>query len=803
MRYQFVNFCVVVVSLIAPGCSNNTVREDRSVNFSGDGDSVGFQHGDDGVFVAGSDGQTLHRIFESDESTIAVSSPRWSPIDKRLIFSVARSAKPDDAQATRPNIDWNAAPEGRRFGPESIVYTCMLRSDKSDPLQSDQGDEQDEEPVPVFEATCNHAGYVAADLAVRWHPSGNRIVYVDQVQPGVHSLFEFEIETGSKKRLIDKAAHALVFDWTPQGKYLVCTLANEEGSAALDNGIWIRESNGRAWWQIPNSGNLPTTDSFALVERLRASRGCWTSDEKTFAFVQTLPPQSTKQPEPKQAAVMVADLESRQSRELCKAQHPVSDMHWNPIRRELGFLESGTNFTVVDLKSSKRTSALEDLRLRRFAGWNHDGSNIAVCSPVTVENRSNWALMFHRIADVRDDVFVLDPLRIDTSKPPVLSDMRVTFPQWSPTNQELSLWCTYSPSYRSWFSSFLPWTLMPGDPAAIVDTETGEIRWMPVNPMEEAQVGHYFLLKGNYEEAWQWYEKSIEQRKSAEKIKLSQLAQFMRRSQIHQDSTFFEYICLAQLGRTEEANQRLGEFRSSMRFDLEDASSVLLQWQGVGEEAEPEGFAETVSELDQFIAPLLQSAYAAEVFLSLGAVEEGIEYFESEMDSGERTDIEKLAAALSHSQLLLIAGEVERYVQQSVEVVFPRFFNLHGPGGSFVNSVEGDLGSFASLVKQNALVLSVGLDLLPMMSREFASLQPALLREETLNQLQADRSEQTDALRLLVLDLAIRAFLTDDSNTELSDVQMRIDKNESKPSVSAILTVDDIDSFITDYREAF
>jgi hypothetical protein len=55
----------------------------------------------------------------------------------------------------------------------------------------------------------------------------------------------------------------------------------------------------------------------------------------------------------------------------------------------------------------------------------------------------------------------------------VFSGMRVTFPQWSPTEDKLSLWVTFNPPHRSFVSMLLGWGLRPGDPAAVFDLKTG------------------------------------------------------------------------------------------------------------------------------------------------------------------------------------------------------------------------------------------------------------------------------------------------------------------------------------------
>ena len=60
-------------------------------------------------------------------------------------------------------------PAGELFTEVPVVYTCWLRDEATG-----------EPPVKLFDAKCDHVGYVAANLAVRWHPQGDRILYVDE-----------------------------------------------------------------------------------------------------------------------------------------------------------------------------------------------------------------------------------------------------------------------------------------------------------------------------------------------------------------------------------------------------------------------------------------------------------------------------------------------------------------------------------------------------------------------------------------------------------------------------------------------
>src|SRR5207248_879013 len=80
----------------------------------------------------------------------------------------------------------------------------------------------------------------------------------------------------------------------------------------------------------------------------------------------------------------------------------------------------------------------------------------------------------------RDKVYVAAGEGTDAGRP-VFSGMHVTFPQWSPREDKLSLWVTFMPAYRSVVSHLLGWGLRPGDPAAVFDLKTGQLAWLPAN----------------------------------------------------------------------------------------------------------------------------------------------------------------------------------------------------------------------------------------------------------------------------------------------------------------------------------
>ncbi len=799
--------CVTII-LATVGCSSEAVKEDRSINFSHGGDGVGFQHGEEGVFVASDDGDKLEKIFDPGEETIAVSSPLWSPVDKRLIFTSARPARAGRNRVVSEEVvseevagnrvadnitAWDANPEGRSFWPGAIVYTCMLRpapkADDSPP------------PIALFEASCNHAGYVAANLAVRWHPSGERILYVDQTAEGQHSLFEFDLLTKKSRRILHQSAAALIFDWTPSGSHLVCVLAGGREKPRLD-GIWVRpeidgDEGGNGWWRVPQSGDLAKTDSDALLERLRSTRPTWTEDDRRFAFVvNTATAKGSGGKRDDGDAILVVDATSRKLTRLYEGPDQIRDLHWHPGSRKLGFVEGKASASVRVIDETGSVSAtINPARVRRFAGWNHDGTRLAYITPESAtDSGKHWALLFPRVHEARDCVYVADDAGVRGAEV-VHSGVRITFPQWSPKDDVLSLWGTYAPSHRSWLSTFLPWTLRPGDPAAILDCDTGTMKWMAVNAHEEAQVGHYYLLNRDYEQAWQWYEKSAGLRQPAGPIKLGEIDLFMRRARIHQDSSFFEYFCLTKLGRHDEAADRLGQFRQSMSFDTRDVGDLFQQPGLEDEERQAE-----VERMAEFVTPLIQNAYITEVFLSLGAATDGVEFFQRELEAAT-SDAERLACGLCLSQVLLAGDERQAYAELMLETLAPLLMKMHQSDGMLKSNENRGLLALRRRVEQGVLSMGGGLALLPMMSHEFTGGFPEDQLRTYLARWQALRDKTKDDKELLSIDLILLAILKQlGADDEAMTVKHRIENNSESGRDFLPKDPEDVDQAIEQFR---
>src|SRR5262249_49495086 len=177
-------------------------------------------------------------------------------------------------------------------------------------------------------------------------------------------------------------------------------------------------------------------------------------------------------------------------------------------------------------------------------------------------SKEPWAFLLWHDDDARDSVHVALG---DGSEPgrEVFSGMRVTFPTWSPKENKLSLWFTFSPLCRSWLSLFLATGLRPGDRAAVFDVQNGQISWLAINGQEKVQVGHYYLLKKQYAEAWKWYSAAERELPPPRPPSIIDFVTRLQGPGPADNFTFFQSYCLSRLGRQAEARAKLAEFRET------------------------------------------------------------------------------------------------------------------------------------------------------------------------------------------------------------------------------------------------
>jgi tetratricopeptide (TPR) repeat protein len=651
-RSALFGFGLVALVPVVAGCER-PVREDRSINWSSGGASLGFQHGSEGVFLADKDGRNLTKIAQPDPDVIATSTPLWSPTGKRVIFTTARSPN-GRPPMTLPFVG-PPDPAGRIHFQQDVRYTCWLyeHADGDPPAK----------PVPLTEAAVDHAGYVAANLAVRWHPSLERIVFIGRVAEHRHGLFEFDLATGQSRQVCPQTAEALVFDWTPDGSHLACVLG---GSQRTDtDGIWIGQAAGGDWWHVPHSGELAPGELDSPLEGLRATRPAWTADGSRFAFASYLPGPTAQQAG--RHFLRHATLATQSVEEWASGDRPYRDLRWDPAGRRLGVVCGDDGGTLHLAEPGRRLSpAINRAPVRRFAGWSADGERLAYVVPdeLPLAGGTDWALLLAPEATARDRVFVAAG---DGTEPgrPVFSGMRVTFPQWSPSEDKLSLWVTFTPAYRSVASELLGWGLHPGDPAAVFDVKTGRLGWMPVHAEEKVQVGHYYLLKRDYAEAWRWYGEAEKELPPPAPVAVEDFMGYLRALQGPRDFSIFESYCLSKLGRADEARAKLDQFRRVFLPELVGpaAGRALVA-------ATPENRLQELLGPGQFLGALVQDLYVAEVFLSLDAAPDAETFFRQALDQAE-TDAARLSRAIVLGQILLLERKHREFAELTTETVAP------------------------------------------------------------------------------------------------------------------------------------
>lgn len=719
---------LLLVSLCVIGCAGG-VRENRTITFAPDGKQIAFQHGRDGVFIADSEDAEPTKIFQPDANVIAVSAPLWNPVDKRLIFTTAelidKQAKPQGEAEAEPD------PAGNIYGPAITKYTCWLRGEPGRGKPSVE---------PIFTALCTHPGYVAANLAVRWHPDGKHILYIKLDEKG-HGLFEYDLSSKTSRRVFPYSGSALVFDWAPDNVHLVCVLSG--ASEFMETGgIAIGKPGDKKWWHIPDS----VADEEGNPEQLRSALPVWTRDGGRFAFVL-----SRKSEEGSKAnhALHVGNLSERRVRTLAKGDKPIRDLHWKPDGSRLGYLrgENTGTFHLID-PADGSDRALGGDALCNFLGWDADGGKLAFVArePLPHDPATSWAFLLLPDVQARNRVLAAsdsDPDKMRT----VFSDMQVTFPQWSPTDAKLSLWATFRPAYRSWLSLLLDLggdaddplrglSLRPRDPALVLDPASGERKWKAIDARERTQIGHYHLLRREYAEAWHWYEQADTPAETEDHSP----RQFVRRFVRGEDALFFQAYCLDKLGRHKEAERKRRRFVQTFLPDL-----TAQPKSPVADRPAPFGAANLQATKEQLLH--WRDLYVAEVFLSLDAVEDGERYFRAGLQIAA-SDADRLSKALVLTQMLLLRKKHAEYAELATDTVLPLLLRSWKPR-RWTNAPAN----------QNNLILaySDGLSLLPLLAPEFLAGLPKQQVRDLVPRWQKCRSDANDDLKRLGIDLFLQA----------------------------------------------
>lgn len=757
---------LVAVILYVTGCgSGDGVREDRSIHSAADGGALSFQHGDQGVYVS-VDGE-LQQVYQPTEDVLATSTPLWAPDSGRMIFTVATAVKnsPNEANAAGP--EWDDSPDGRVMQKRSIRYACRMH---------EKDTEAGTVPDVLFEATCDHVGYVAANLAVRWHPDESAIIYLDQNQQGKLELQSWNLAEGRSETAFAHSADAMIFDWAPDNQNLVCVLDDPDPKV---RGIWFGTPGEDDWWHVTNSagaepayplinslggmelllgGQFGTANS--PIERLRSAKPAWNREGSAFAFVagRSVNDQVT-------FTIERGDPVSREIVTIAESPNSFTDLHWHSDGSKLGTVQQDEqrSLRIISLDGNLSDSVSSD-PVRRFVGWNSAGDKLAYVVPQRpsvpesdqpTEFQNPWAFLLLSDPYARDSLITADADGLENVQD-IFSGMRLTFPNWSPDGRKLTFWATYSPSYRSWFGRLFGLGMRRGDPAVAFDVETGRLDWMPVNPREKIQIGHYYLMQKDNLAALKWYQEAREELGPLTRPTIQEFAGTLRNQSA---LTLFQSICLRRLGRDDESLKLLAEFHEMFLPELpkDDAALSEPTWNAA--------MLRRAVQPDGLWAALLRDCYIAEACLSLNSPEESQYYLEQ---SGQKADsnAKRLSNAIVVSQLLLLQTRYGEYTEFVTQTLLPAVIDELA---AVPNGTEQPFDWIQSDNPRSLVVFSAGLAMLPMFSEEFLE---ELDRDqiETLSaewEVLRDRSDQP--VCHLATDLFLKSAYARLKNAELQD----------------------------------
>ncbi len=665
---------LMAVTLIA-GCG---VQEDRTMEASPDGRSLSFQHGRQGVFIRLPSGE-LKKIYQPADNEVAVSTPLWSPDGKSVIFCVGEY---DDEANASEIPEWDDNPDGRFFEGEPAGFA--VRRFRIG---------EDKESAVLVESHCSHAGLIAANLAVRWHPDGESVLFIDDRANGksgrLHSLRKCEVETGKVSPAFPHRFRVLMPATSPDHKHLL-VLAGSLGKTSKqpESGIWVQSLNQDgepSWWRVPDRSFVADANMDALIGEMRRHAPAWSAKPNQFVFSDW-----TQQNDARFTTIREVDIATREVKEWGRFSKQVANVQLNPAGDEVGGIRLREDGALVLLNTANREKAVDEfqvdgiaLRPRLFAGWNADGDRLCFAGEQTRTQLApdflkafeqaegstvrNWALLMLPTS-TRSHVVVGD--RDGSNLTSIFSGMRVGFPKWirpteeavgenQSTNNKLAFWATFEPSHRDFFSESIGsfqsgFSVQRRDPAVILDVETGELEWMPISSTETEQVGHYYQIHGQHEEAWKWYEKATaqrdEERDGAEEPLPSSEADRQRQLIARRDSALFRHICLRKLGRDVSAEEHNKEYTR--------LTSELFSIQ-----------PENTFQADQFSRCLLRDIHLASAFFSVNASDLAESYLLDAIESRrkERDEVGLSTGMLVHLQVVLTARRFDDFVRLCLE----------------------------------------------------------------------------------------------------------------------------------------
>lgn len=320
----------------------------------------------------------------------------------------------------------------------------------------------------------------------------------------------------------------------------------------------------------------------------------------------------------------------------------------------------------------------------------------------------------------------------------------------------------------------------------LFDVETGRLDWMPVNPREKIQIGHYYLMKRDNLAALKWYEDAREELGPLARPTIQEFAGALRNQSA---LTLFHSICLRRLGRDDESLQMLTEFHEMFLPELpkDDAPLPGFAWNAA--------MLRRALQPDGLWAALLRDFYIAEACLSLNSPEEAQYYLEQ---PGEQVDSDskRLSKAIVLSQLLLLQSRYDEYAEFVTQTLLPAAIDelTAMPTGT-----EQPFDWIQSDNPRSLIVFSAGLAMLPMFSAEFLD---ELDRDqiETLSaEWEVPRGRSDQPVCHLAIDLFLKSAYSSLKNPELQEAASA--RLKSNRALGQVLNRSDISELIAGLRQ--
>jgi tetratricopeptide (TPR) repeat protein len=608
---------VLLVATI--GCKPG-VKEDRTITFSPDG-KASFQHGKNGVFITDPATGKPKQIHKPAPDELAISPPIWDAGGKRMVFAVAKATDGIQREVGDTPAD------GRRFAELPVSYTCFLY-DSSAP---------NGKPEKLFETTCGHVGYIGAGLGMQWHHDGKHLDYIEQSAPNQHHIRSFDLNTRKSGSVSLSPAEHIALGSSTNQSHRIALL----GGAGEQSGLWIENTGTGTWWRVPDSASNKVN-----LEELRQRLPKWSRDGTKLAFADgptlRVCDIATKQTQTWYQGLTKQQPEQSVDAALMLLDRPqLSDLYWHPDGKRIGLVDDAQ---LIMVGPSGLLKKVNDSSVVSFAGWSADEKRMAYVSTEPLPySGAPWATLLVPNVHAHSAVWITDANGENPGKK-LVTGVRATYLHWSQNEPKLSAWLTVVPPYHLPDEGYLG--MRPGDPAAIIDPETGQLDWLPVNGSEQAQIAHVDLHAGRLDAAIRRFDEAAATLPPGAKA----------------DWMFFRAIALQKARRYDDANEAWKRFEpSSPPKDAPGAAGNMNPQIGDNGAIKLPTNSEVIS---------LRHRFAAEAFISLDLSGEGIEYFQREVKEA-KTDPERFSALVVLCQLYLLTDKRVEYVELATNQLLP------------------------------------------------------------------------------------------------------------------------------------